>query len=319
MMNNILSKIIESGSSCLIIPHKSPDGDCLGTSLSLANFFMKNDCEIHVLIDETIPTSFRFLNIPLTLTSEEFILKNLSVDYAIIIDTSDIERVGTTKEVLDRCSQKVVIDHHKTNKHFGDYNIVEMTSSVGELLYQIYAEMNYMIDEIDAVGLYTSIVTDTGNFRYSNTTSSTLRIVSKLFETGFNFEDINRRIYGNQELVKVKLRSEALSNMQLYNNNKIVILEVTQELLKSTGCEMFHSDGIVEAGRDISGVEVSILLKEISKDIIKVSMRSKEYLDVSEVSLMFRGGGHSRAAGCTINKPLNEAKELILFEISERL
>lgn len=319
MMNNILSKIVEDNSSCLIIPHKSPDGDCLGTSLSLANFFLKNNCETHVLIDEAIPTSFQYLNIPLRLTSEEFIDRNLTVDYAIIIDTSDIERVGTTSEVLEKCLTKVVIDHHKTNDYFGDFNIVEMTSSVGELVYQLYSEINYSVDEIDAIGLYTSMVTDTGNFRYSNTSSTTLRTVAKLFETGFDFEKINRNIYGNQELRKVKLKSETLTNMELFNDDKIVILEVSQDLLKKTGCEMFHSDGIVEAGRDISGVEVSVLLKEISPNLVKVSMRSKEYLDVSDVSLLFSGGGHSRAAGCTINKSLSDSKQTILAALSERL
>lgn len=318
-MSNILNEIISKKSSCLIIPHKSPDGDCLGTSLSLANFFMKNDCETHVLLDEMIPTNFKFLNIPYQITSEEVLKNELHVDYAIVIDTSDIERIGCLKSVLDNCKKIIVIDHHKTNDYFGDYNIVEMVSSVGEIVYQMYSEISYEIDEVDAIGLYTSIITDTGNLRYSNTSSSTLRTVAKLFETGFDFESANRHIYANQELCKVKLRSEVLSNMKLSNDNKIVVLEITQDLLSKMGCEMFHSDGIVEAGRDIEGVEVSVLLKEVDSDLTKVSMRSKEYLDVSNVSLLFNGGGHNRAAGCTINKSLEDAKTIILAALSERL
>jgi len=316
-MNNVLTNIISSKSSCLIIPHQSPDGDCLGSSYTLSNFLDKHQIKHNIIMDDVIPTNFLFLQKENMIKSED-VTEDQTFEYAIILDTSSLDRVGASASVLDKCHKKIVIDHHKTNSFFGDFNVVEMVSSVGELLYNLYQDINYEIDLEDAKGLYTSIVTDTGEFRYSNTTSETLKIASKLFETGFDFGTISREIFSNQEIHQVILRSTSLANLELHSDKKIALMYVSQDMLKETNCQMFHSDGIVESGRDISGVEVSILLKEVDENTVKVSMRSKSYLDVAEISLLFNGGGHNRAAGCTIKLPLNDAKFKILKEI-ERL
>lgn len=316
-MSNVLANIISSKSSCLIIPHQSPDGDCLGSSYTLSNFLDRHQIKHHIIMDDVIPTNYLFLQKDNMIKSED-ITDDQTFEYAIILDTSSLDRVGASSAVLDKCHKKIVIDHHKTNSFFGDFNVVEMVSSVGELLYNLYQELNYKIDLEDAKGLYTSIVTDTGEFRYSNTSSETLMIVSKLFDTGFDFESISREIFSNQEIQQVILKSTCLANLELHKDNKIVLMYVSQDMLKETNSQMFHSDGIVESGRDISGVEVSILLKEMDENTVKVSMRSKSYLDVAQISLLFDGGGHARAAGCTIKLPLNEAKLKILKEI-ERL
>lgn len=316
MKNNILKDILSSHGKCLIIPHQSPDGDCLGSSFTLSHCLDRHGLSHHIIMDDIIPTNYAFLKKDNMITSNE---ATDQYDYAIILDTSSVDRAGTTQAVLDRCKHILVIDHHKTNNNFGDTNIVRMVSSVGELLYDLYQEIDYTIDSTDAIGLYTSIVTDTGEFKYSNTTSKTLNVVAKLYETGFDFEGINRRIYANKPLKKVKLISNSLSQLELYGDDKIVILKVTQDMLDSLDCSMFHSDGLVEAGREISGVEVSVLLKELSPNSVKVSMRSKEFLDVSEISLIFNGGGHARAAGFTMNMGIEEAKDKIVEIIESRL
>ena len=316
MKNNILKEILSSEGKCLIIPHQSPDGDCLGSSFTLSHCLDKHEIEHHIVMDDLIPSNYMFLKKENMITSNK--VKG-SFDYGIILDTSSKDRAGTTEEVLSMCKHLVVIDHHKTNAFFGDTNIVKMVSSVGELLYGLYEEIGYEIDHEDAIGLYTSIVTDTGEFRYSNTTSNTLRVAAHIFDTGFDFEKISQEIFSNQELKTVVLKSNSLSNIKLHGHKKMAILKITQEMLSKLDCEMYHSDGVVEAGRDISGVEVSVLLKEISNKEIKVSMRSKSYLDVSEVSLLFNGGGHARAAGCTLLMDLDNAEKTIIKEIESRL
>lgn len=318
-MSNILQKIIESKQSCLIIPHQSPDGDCLGSSFALSNFLTNNGCEHYVILDDVVPTNYLFLKTDRMITSKQALTLNKTFDYTIILDTSSPDRVGALKEVVDLGAHKIVIDHHKTNSYFGDTNIVEMVSSVGELLYNLFEEVGYKITETDAIGLYTSIVTDTGEFRYSNTSSETLKVASVLYETGFDFENISREIFSNQPLNKVLLKSKALAEMSMYADGKVTIMKVTQAMIHDLKCEMFHSDGIVEAGRDIEDVEVSILLKEIDEQTVKVSMRSKSYLDVSDVSLVFNGGGHSRAAGCTVNENIQLTEDIIVKEIKKRL
>ncbi len=315
-MTNILSSIVSSKGKCLIIPHQSPDGDCLGSSFTLSNFFDKHDIEHLIIMDDVIPSNYMFLKKDNMITSENV---SGTYDYAVILDTSSLDRAGATSDVIKSCQSLVVIDHHKTNCYFGDVNIVEMVSSVGELLYNLYQEIDYTIDQTDAIGLYTSIVTDTGEFRYSNTSSQTLKVASALFDTGFDFENISREIFSNQELKQVILKSTSLSAIELHSDNKLAMLTVSQDMLKKLSCEMYHSDGIVEAGRDITGVEVSVLLKEIDSKTVKVSMRSKAYLDVAEISLIFSGGGHARAAGCTVELSLDETKQKIIEEIESRL
>ncbi|MBN2795882.1 MAG: bifunctional oligoribonuclease/PAP phosphatase NrnA [Clostridia bacterium] len=318
-MFKIFKTILDHQNSCLIIPHQSPDGDCLGSSFALSHFFDQNKCTNHILMDDTIPTNYLFLEKENMIRSMDVLDNNFMYDYIIILDTSSKDRVGALPEVLTYGKQIIVIDHHKTNAYFGDHNIVDMISSVGEILYNMMIDLNYAFDAEIAIGLYTSIITDTGEFRYSNTTPEAIRAVANLFETGFDFEQVNRNIFSNQPLSKVKLKSEALSNLKLYHNNQVAIMSVTQEMLNRLKCEMFHSDGIVEAGRDIEGVEVSVLLKEMNPGNIKVSLRSKSFVDVSEVSLIFGGGGHVRAAGCTVNDHLNAVEEKIAKLLGERL
>lgn len=316
MNKNILTDIISSTKKCLIIPHQSPDGDCLGSSFTLSNFLERHQIEHFIVVDDLIPSNYKFLEKKNMIKSED--VKD-TYGYGIILDTSSMDRAGTTQDVIDRCDHIVVIDHHKTNAYFGDTNVVEMLSSVGELLYNMYQEIGYKIDQTDAIGLYTSIVTDTGEFRYSNTSSSTLRVAADLFDTGFDFESISKEIFSNQELEKVLLKSKSLSEMTVFCDGKVALMKVTQAMLKDLGCQMYHSDGIVEAGRDIAGVEVSVLLKEVEHDQVKVSLRSKSYLDVAEISLVYSGGGHVRAAGCTIYKDIDSAQKEILEEIARRL
>jgi phosphoesterase RecJ-like protein len=246
------------------------------------------------------------------MTSEEVIASKRNFDYIIILDTSSLDRVGASKEVLGLDGVKVVIDHHKTNSYFGDINIVEPVSSVGELLYNLFSQMNQTLNQEMAKGLYTSIVTDTGEFRYSNTEASTLRAVATLIETGFDFGKVSQEIFSNIPKKKMLLQSHAISLGNSYFNDKVFVSKVTQDMIQSLECEMFHSDGIVEMGRDIEGVEVSILLKEVDNATVKVSMRSKSYVDVSEVSLVFSGGGHARAAGCTVNEPIDQVEKKLI-------
>lgn len=319
MKNNILNDIIQDHSSCLVIPHQSPDGDCLGSSFALSKFLTKHNCFNEIVMDDLIPTNYHFLKLENMRTSDDIIQSKKTYDYIIILDTSSPDRVGAKPDVLTLGQHTVVIDHHKTNSNYGDTNIVEMKSSVGEIIYNMFMACDQTIDADMAIGLYTSIVTDTGEFRYSNTEASSLKAVARLFETGFDFETINRHIYSNQPIEKVLLKSQSLANMKLVCNRKVSIMSVTQKMLETLSCEMFHSDGIVEAGRDIEGVEVSVLLKEMASNQIKVSLRSKAYVDVSEISLVFNGGGHARAAGCTLKMNLKEATDRIIQLIEEKI
>ena len=317
MICNFFNDIIKNKNTCLIIPHQSPDGDCLGSSYALSSFFDEIGLKNMIAMNDVIPTNFSFLKKDNMLTDEEILGLNIKFDVTIVLDTSSLDRIGASKEVVALGETILVIDHHKTNTKFGDYNVVKEASSVGEIIFEMMKEQDYVISKDVAKGLYTSIVTDTGEFRYTNTTSSTLKVAGELFDTGFEFSKINKEIFSNKPLNQVRMQSKVLSDMQLYENHKIIVFKASQALLEELSCEMFQTDGIVEAGRDIEGCEVSVLLKEQDSNKIKVSMRSNHYVDVSEVSLIFNGGGHSRAAGCTLNMTLDEAEQLIVKTLKD--
>lgn len=319
MTSKLLEKIIKENLTCLIIPHQSPDGDCLGSSYALSHFLDLKGCKNTIAMNGQIPTNFSFLQKDNMRNDFQILESDVHYDVTIVLDTSSTDRIGASMEVVGLGHEILVIDHHKTNTYYGDENVVASVSSVGELLYSLFLPYLETFNQEIAKGLYTSIVTDTGDFRYSNTSAQTLKIVSYLFETGIDFYDINRKIFSNQPLNQVLLKSKVLSNIQSYDNQKIIVTYVTQDLLDEHNCQMFHADGIVEMGRDIENCEVSVLLKEYESNLIKVSMRSNAYVDVSEISLLFDGGGHSRAAGCTLNTDLKEAEKIIVDQIRTRL
>jgi phosphoesterase RecJ-like protein len=170
-----------------------------------------------------------------------------------------------------------------------------------------------------AEAIYTAITTDTGNFQYTNTTKTTHLIAAELFEIGIDLEKISVEIYQNIRHEKLKIMNEVIGTIEMVCGGKADIAHVTQEMLKKTGALMEETEGIIETLRNISGVEISAFLKENSENEIKVGLRAKTYGDVSVIAQSFGGGGHKKAAGCTIHAPLEEAKKQIIAAVVEHL
>ena len=203
-----------------------------------------------------------------------------------------------------------------TSNKFGTLNIVDdKAAATGELIYDLLKNMSIEIDKDIATCLYAAISTDTGSFMYDNTSAKTHEIAAELIRIGIAKEDINIHLYQSKSLERTKLFIKAMSNLEFYFENKVAITMVTQEMLKESNAKMEDTEGIISFVRGISPVELAVLLKEFSENEVKVSMRSKRYIDVAEICLAFGGGGHIRAAGCTINTSLNEAKSMIIDEI----
>lgn len=307
--------LINKYNNIFICSHIQPDGDSLGSVLALAMAIKKyNDkANVKVIKVDNIPKDFLFL--PGVDMFKEYDEED-EVDLFISLDSSDKERLGNGEYFLSKAKAVINIDHHITNEKFGNINIViPSASATCEIVYKFINMMNIDIDKDIASCLYTGINTDTGRFMYSNTTYEVHMIVAELMKTGIDTDYINRNIYQNKSIEKTKLFIEALNKLELYNNDKVAITMITQEMLDKTKATIEDSEGIVSFIRDIDTIEVACLLKEISENEIKVSLRSKEYVDVSKICIKFNGGGHKRAAGCTINKNLNVAKKMILDEI----
>ena len=314
MMNNLfknaIDKIKDSKSIC-VISHVNPDGDSIGSTLALGMALMTNvKGTITVAKSDVIPESFTFLS-----GIEEYreINKGEKFDLLITLDCSDSYRLGNYSWIMENSNYVINIDHHVSNNNFGNLNIVDSgASSTGEIVYRLLTKMGITITKEIATLLYVAISTDTGSFKYDSTSSSTHRIAANLLECDIDLNCITRNIYQSRSLSKTNTLIGALNTLKLYNDNKIGIVFVTQDMLNKTNSSIYDVEGIIDFVRDIDTVEVACILKEVHPLEIKASFRSKKYVDVAKIAEYFNGGGHKRAAGCTIKDNIKNAEKEIL-------
>ena len=305
--------IIKESKKIYIGSHVQPDGDNIGSLLALGKALNKINKDVKILKVDHIPSDYEFLP-GIELIKEYEIEREL--DLFVALDCSDMERLGMGKQFAENANCIINIDHHITNTNFGDINIISPSSAAtGELVYELINEMKVEIDKDIATCLYTAISTDTGSFIYSNTTYKTHLIVAKLLQTGIDANNININLYQRKSLERTKLLIDTLKDMEMYLDGKVGIVTVTRELLVSNNAKLEDTEGIISFVRDIDSIEVACLLKEIDKNEIKISMRSKENVDVSKICSKLNGGGHKRAAGCTLYNGIDNAKKTILEEI----
>lgn len=308
----IKQKISESD-TIGIISHTHPDGDNLGSILGMYQALKINtDKKIEIVKVDDYPKIFNFLpNIEM--------LKEVEVDkkydLLFVLDCGDAQRVGDYEALIEQAGFVINVDHHRTNTQFGDLNLVDIGAcATAELIFELLKALEFKLDKKVATCLYTGISTDSGSFKYSNTTARTHQIAAELIGLDIDTESINVSIYQNQPYSKTLLLVESLSTLQMHHDNQLAIAYVTQEMLEKTESNMLDSEGIVEFMRDIQGVEVACFLKVYPTEI-KASFRSKLQVDVASFAEKNNGGGHVRAAGCTFKEPLQRVISKIVNEI----
>lgn len=319
-MNNALGtlmeeaiKLIKKSDNIYIASHVQPDGDNIGSTLALGMAIKKLKGKVNILKVDDIPSDYHFL--PNLDIIKEYDVDQ-DIDLFIALDSSDIDRLGLGEKFALKADKIINIDHHITNDNFGDINIVSASSgATGEIIYEFIKKMGVEIDKDIATCLYTAISTDTGSFMYSNTSYKTHLIVSNLLKLGIDNNYINVNLYQSRSMKRTKLFIDSLNRLESFLEGKVGIITVTQEMLRDNNAKLEDTEGIVSFVRDIDSIEVACLLKEIDNNEIKVSLRSKKEIDVSKICNKFDGGGHMRAAGCTIYSEIEDAKQLILEEI----
>lgn len=320
MMKSTLEQIaikLKEADTILLYPHIIMDGDTLGSSIALCIALRKIGKKAHILIEDEIPSYLLFLEKDYC-TSDQNILG--TADISISVDCSDIERFIMRKAKFLTGKFSICLDHHRTNNSFAELNYIdEYAGATGEIIYDLIKIMGIDIDVEMAEAIYTAITTDTGNFQYTNTTKTTHLITADLFDIGIDLEKISVEVYQNIRHEKLKITNEVINTIEMLYNGKADIAYVTQEMLKKTGALMEETEGIIETLRNISGVEISAFMKESKPNEIKVGLRAKTYGDVSAIAQSFGGGGHKKAAGCTLYTSLEEAKRQISFAIVAHL
>lgn len=288
--------------SVLITAHVNPDGDALGSSLAMYHLLRQMDKEVQVLIDDDIPEAFGFLpDINVIQKPEE---ERYQADLLVLLDVS-MDRTG---RVIEKCQAPVLnIDHHITNDEKADFLYLDADrAATAEIVYQLAAQMGVKPDEAAAACIYTGISTDTGNFRYSNTTAFTMRAAADMIEAGARPHVVSEALE-KRSFKEVQDRARAMQTIEMCADGRIAGLYIDNALYET----LDTTEGFIDGVRIIDTVKVAVLVKEVEPGKCRVSMRSKG-VDVSSVAAGFGGGGHIRAAGCTIEKPLADAKATLL-------
>ncbi len=308
-----LKHILNIKNSYLVVSHDSPDGDAIGSVLAFGKALENLNKEYRVYIGDNIPDKYIFLHgADKIITSEDNI--DIIPQVTLALDCGDLNRLKLENEIY--LNFIITIDHHVSNNYFGHINIVDPKAcATGEILYNLFKNLDIKIDIDMASALYTAILTDTGCFRFSNTTPNSHIIASELIKKGVSVQKITREIYEKRSIENLKILGKALDNLQVSDNGKYAWSFITREMIRETNAKESDLEGIINYIREINGVEVGILFNETSNSSVKVGFRSNEFVDVSELANYFSGGGHKRAAGCKISGRLDDVADLVIKKI----
>ena len=314
MMKKI-NDIIGDAKTIGIAGHVRPDGDCMGSCMSLYNYLKKNrpDLDVRVFL-EFVDNKFNIIE-----NTDQIITTGYDgtkFDLFISLDTASLDRLGLNLPFYENAKRTACIDHHASNDGYADYNyILPKASSASEVLYDLLDED--LIDKSIAEPMYMGIAHDSGVFRFQSTTPKTMRIAANMIEKGVNVnmileETFFRKTY-NQMMVTAKIQSEAV----LALDGKCIYGYCTSEMMEEYGVTTKDLDAVVASIRNVDGVEVAMFLYQLSEDSYKVSLRSKNYVDVSKIAVENGGGGHVRAAGAEIHGKLNDIINKLLNRIKQ--
>ncbi|MBR2548258.1 MAG: bifunctional oligoribonuclease/PAP phosphatase NrnA [Eubacterium sp.] len=312
----IAEKLLE-GDRIYLFPHENPDGDAIGSTAALCSMLRDMGKDCLVLIDEKLPDNLAFMD------DDMFVIPDGDIeapDISVAVDCSEITRFPKLMDIFKKAKTTICIDHHVTDNMPCDYNYIDpKAAAAGELIFLLMKTMDHKPTKREAEALFAAIDTDTGNFLYSNTTKQSHEIVCELYDSGIDVPSVGIELYETVAPEKNRLEVMALSQMSLFHDGKIALTVITQQMLEETGAKMSDAELVVAKLRTIKGVEIAIVLKERGPEKIFASMRAKSTANVRDIATAFGGGGHIKAAGCTMYMPLHEAVEQIIAKAEEVL
>lgn len=314
---SILIDMAEQASTIAIVGHVRPDGDCVGSCLAAYNYLTEQypEKDIQVYLQKA-PTKFDYLK-AFDCISEDA-QTGTAYDLCICLDSGDKERLGDNRVYLETAAHSICLDHHITNMGYAGVNRVEAgASSTCEVLYGMMEDEKISLAVAECI--YTGIIHDTNVFKNSNTTLSTMEIAGRMMAKGVNFGKIIDDSFYRKTYIQNQILGRALLESVAFLDGACIFSVVRQKDMEFYGVDSSDLDGIVDQLRITEGVECAIFLHETANHEYKVSMRSNNYVDVSKVAAYFGGGGHIRAAGCTMNGSLYDVINNLSLHIHEQM
>ena len=297
--------------SAVILCHRSPDGDTLGSAFALCFGLRKLGKKARVLCADPIPQKYSYF-------TDGYCDEEFEEETVIAVDVADTKLLGSLEEKyggrVDLC-----IDHHPSNKDYAKLTyLVDDAAATAQIIFYVLDAMDVRIDKNIANCIFTGLSTDTGCFRYPNVQPETHIIAALMLTLGADAALINRLMFETKSRARLEVEREVFNNMQFFLDGRCAVAFVTRDLLEKTGIADDELDGFAAMTRQIEGVEVGVFLKQLSNGF-KVSVRTGDGVDASAVCKTFGGGGHVRAAGCTLELSLENSIGEIVRVVSEYL
>ena len=305
-----IKEILANGKEFMVTSHIDPDGDAIGSAFALSLAIKKLGKETVVYLKDKVPYRYEFLPKPPSLVHE---IPAKQFDAVFAVDCGDFFRIGDGYEKLKEKGPIINIDHHDTSEAFGFLNIIDArASSTAEIIYAVLKALDVRMDFDIAVNIYTAILTDTGSFRYNSTNSKAFIICEEMTHLGVIPSYVAENVYESHPKERFLLLCGALTTLETHYDNRLAIMYVTDELFRQVGGSREHTEGFVEFLKEMRGVEVAVVARQIGESRYKISMRSKGKVDVASVASRFGGGGHKNAAGCTIEGSIDQVKKKLV-------
>ena len=304
---------IEKAKSIVLLKHEMPDGDAVGSTIAMYIALKRLGKNVDMII-ENCPRTYDFLPFRNEIKEEG---SREKYDLTIALDCSDIKRLNGFSNYFETAKDRIVIDHHGSNTMFGDINFVNPVSpACCQILVLVLEYLGVEIDKEIGTCILAGIITDTGGFKYETVTAETFELIAELLNKGINVSNVYKKVLQMISRSSFELRKIAMNRLEFLEEGKISFTYITKEDEKNWNAVTGEHEGIVEMARDIEGVEVAVFLRE-TENGYKASLRSNNYVNVSDICLMLGGGGHPKAAGANLPLPLEQAKEKIVDQIKK--
>jgi bifunctional oligoribonuclease and PAP phosphatase NrnA len=314
------AEAIRSGERFLVTTHENPDGDALGSmlALKLALDQLGKDATMVLVGEAPLPAEYSFMTLE---GLQRRVPDDASERILIAVDCANESRIGPDPEVLQLSPLVLNIDHHHDNTRFGDVNVIDaQASSTGELLRDLFRELDVELTPDIAEPLYIALVTDTGRFQYSNTTPKSLRLAAELVASGADLHRIFQGVYESVQFAKLKLLARALQRAQVYEGGRLVVSYLLRDDFQEVGAAEPYSEGIIDYLRAVEGADMAVLIREPPRSggpLRRVSLRaSHDELDVSAIARKSDGGGHRQAAGFSSEASIEEITDFVRREFA---
>jgi phosphoesterase RecJ-like protein len=304
--------LLEKSDNILVLTHRNPDGDAVGSAFALYNVLREMGKRVRVEID-TVSAS---LSMPVT----EEAFGDFEPDFVVTVDVADKKLL--TDEHFEKYGDRVklAIDHHEANKPFSEKLLLDYKASAAcEVIFDMLEAVDFPVSEAAATAMYLGISTDTGCFRYPNCTAHTLYAASKLVESGAPNGEINRIVFETKTRAYVQFEALAMNSMRTYFDGKCAVIVITQEMFRKTGTTEADVHGIAALPRQIEGVLAGVVIREKTDGTYKASVRTNEPVSAAAICETFGGGGHRLAAGCDLSGTEKQAVNAVLKAVEEAL